>query len=70
MSSNILLSTTIASFNIENQRKALNTWVDAGFDIFFDKEISHIYPESDFCLGQPTWGYWIVYIPIIRKITV
>jgi len=42
-----------------------------GFDyFFFDKQVSFIYPKNDFCIGQPVWDYWVVYIPIIKGIEV
>jgi len=47
------------------------TIFEHGFDyFFFDKQISFIYPKNDFCIGQPVWDYWVIYIPIIKGIEV
>lgn len=42
-----------------------------GFDyFFFNRQISFLYPNEDFCLGQPVWDYWILFIPIINRIQI
>jgi|GEM_PF-1231901 len=47
------------------------TVLENGFDyFFFDKKISEIYDQEGFCLGQPVWDLWIIFMPIIKGITV
>lgn len=42
-----------------------------GYDyFFFNREISSIYPESEFCIGLPVWDHWIVFVPMILGIEV
>lgn len=40
-----------------------------GFDyFFFDRSIAVLYPEEKFCIGQPVWDYWIIFIAVINNI--
>jgi len=40
-----------------------------GFDyFFFDRKITGIYPEEKFCIGQPVWDYWIIFVAAINNI--
>lgn len=46
----------------------LNGYFCTGYDyFFFDRRIASIYPEEEFCLGQPIWDLWIVFVPLILK---
>lgn len=42
-----------------------------GYDyFFFDKKLSFIYPKENFCIGQPVWDIWIVFMPLLKDIKV
>lgn len=41
----------------------------AGFDFFlFHRDVTQLYPPSDFCLGAPWWDYWCALIPKLKGI--
>ena len=38
-----------------------------GFDyFFFDRAVTKIFIETDFCLGSPWWDYWAPLVPLIK----
>ena len=46
----------------------LNGKLYIGHDyFFFDREFAYIYPEEGFCIGQPAWDYWMVFLPLVYK---
>ncbi len=45
------------------------SFYEFGYDFFFfNKSLINLYPESDFCLGLPWWDYWMVAVPLSKKI--
>jgi len=42
-----------------------------GFDFFFfDRKILDIFPQEQFCIGQPWWDYWLPIVPLGKGLSV
>lgn len=55
--------------DVEKPDSFAGSFYEFGYDFFFfDKSLIQIYPESDFCLGLPWWDYWMVAVPLSKKI--
>ena len=57
--SKILLATSIAPFEIENQRKAINSWIEAGFDVISCNSVCEIEQVKDFFSD-------VRFVPLVR----
>lgn len=55
--------------DVEKLNSNTGSFYEFGYDFFFfDKSLIQIYPKSDFYLGLPWWDYWMVAVPLSKKI--
>lgn len=55
--------------DVEKLDSNAGSFYEFGYDFFFfNKSLINIYPESEFCLGLPWWDYWMVAVPLSKKI--